>query len=185
VAEQHGYDLIMYNTEARADKERKCINLLIQGRVDGIVGVFFHVTARDLINLLIQGRVDGIVGVFFHVTARDLLTALEQNIFVVRLEAREKAVGTWPLDNIFVDNIAAARTATTYLIEQGHTHIGMLASQNGPSQFRLQGYREALKEHNLPVNDDLIRIGSFNADGGYETVQQLLELDRRPSAGLN
>ncbi len=158
VAEQHGYDLIMYNTEARADKERKCINLLIQGRVDGIVGVFFHVTARDLV------------------------TALEQNIFVVRLEAREKAVGTWPLDNIFVDNIAAARTVTTYLIEQGHTHIGMLASQDGPSQFRLQGYRDALQEHNLPVNDDLIRIGSFNADGGYETVQQLLELDRRPSA---
>jgi LacI family transcriptional regulator len=158
VAEQHGYDLMMYNTDSNADKERKCIDLLLQGRVDGLIGVFFHVTARDL------------------------LPALEQNISVVRLEAREKPTGTWPLDNVFVDNIAAAQTATAYLIEQGHTRIGMLASQDGPSRFRLQGYRDALQKHRLPTDPELIRVGKFNADGGYETMQQLLKLDRRPTA---
>jgi LacI family transcriptional regulator len=158
VAEQHMHDLIIYNTEARAEKERKCIDLLIQGRVDGLVGVFFHVTARDL------------------------LPAFEQNIFVVRLEAREKSIGAWPLDNIYVDNVAAARTATTYLIEQGHVRIGMLASQDGPSQFRLQGYRDALQEHNLLIDPELICVGRFDADGGYETMGQLLALDAHPTA---
>jgi LacI family transcriptional regulator len=158
VAEQHGYDLMMYNTDSNADKERKCIDLLLQGRVDGLVGVFFHVTARDL------------------------LPALEQSIYVVRLEARERPTGPWPLDNIYVDNIAASQTATTYLIEQGHARIGMLASQDGPSQFRLQGYRTALQDHRLPIDAELIRVGKLNAEGGYETMQQLLKLDQRPTA---
>jgi LacI family transcriptional regulator len=158
VAEQYGYDLMMYNTDSNAEKERKCIDLLLQGRADGLVGVFFHVTARDL------------------------LPALERNIFVVRLEAREKPTGPWPLDNIFLDNTAAAQTATTYLIQHGHTRIGMLANQDGPSQFRLQGYRNALQDHSLPIDPELIRVGEFNADGGYRTMQQLLDLDRRPTA---
>ncbi len=158
VTERHGYDLMMYNTNSDVDKERKCIDLLLQGHVDGLVGVFFHVTARDL------------------------LPALEQNICVVRLEAREKPTGTWPLDNIFVDNIAAARTATSYLIEQGHTCIGMLASHDGPSQVRVQGYRNALQEHDLPADSRLIVVGEFNADGGYETMHQLLQVKQRPTA---
>jgi len=158
VAEQHRYDLMMYNTDSDADKERRCIDLLVQGRVDGLIGVFFHVTARDL------------------------LPALERNIFVVRLEAGEKPTGPWPLDNIFVDNTAAAQAATTYLIQRGHTRIGMLANQDGPSQYRLQGYRNALQAHHLPVGPELIRVGRFDTEGGYETMQQLLALDRRPTA---
>ena len=66
VADQHGYDLIMYNSDGAADKERKCIHSVEQGRVDGVVGVFFHTGAHALAALL------------------------EQGIFVVRLEAMRK-----------------------------------------------------------------------------------------------
>jgi LacI family transcriptional regulator len=158
IAEQHGYDLIMYNTDGNAEKERKCLQSVQQGRVDGIVAVLFHVTAKDLLPLL------------------------ERNIAVVRLEARPKPPGPLPLDNLYVDNSAAARTAVSYLIERGHTRIGMIAGERGPGQMRLHGYEQALADHQIPYDDRLVQTGGFTVKGGYQDAQTLLALDPRPSA---
>lgn len=158
VAERHGYDLMIFNTDSREDKERKYLNALIQGRVDGLVGVFFHVTARDLVPLL------------------------EQHIHIVRLEAMGKPAGAWPLDNIYVDNILASKSAVTYLIDKGHRRIGMLASPDGPARFRIEGYHSALRAQGLPVDDSLICTGKLDEEGGYATMQMLLNLKVRPTA---
>ncbi len=158
IAEQYGYDLMIFNTDSREEKERKYLNALIQGRVDGLVGVFFHLTAHDLAPLL------------------------EQDIHIVRLEAMGKPAGAWPLDNIYVDNIEAAHNAVSYLIEKGHRRIGMLASPDGPARFRIAGYHSALKTHDLPVDDELIRAGAMDEEGGYVTMQALLSVTPRPTA---
>ena len=65
-AEAHGYDLIVYNTGGIAEKERRCLRSVQQGRVDGVIAVLFHLTARDLVALL------------------------DRDIAVVRLEARKR-----------------------------------------------------------------------------------------------
>ncbi len=93
VVDGHGYDLIMYNTDGTAERERRCLDSMLQGRVDGVVGVFFHLRVPDLAALINQG------------------------IHVVRLEAMPKLPGSLPLDNIFIDNIAASRMAVEHLIE--------------------------------------------------------------------
>jgi LacI family transcriptional regulator len=68
--------------------------------------------------------VDGIIAVLFHQTAKELFPLLDAGIAVVRLEAVPKQTGKYPLDNLYVDNTAAACAAVTYLISQGHTRIG-------------------------------------------------------------
>lgn len=158
VADHHGYDLIMYNTDGIAEKEQKCLRLLQQGRVDGVIGVFFQLTARDLRPLL------------------------ERNIAVVRLEARRQEAGELPLDNLYVDNSAAARTAVAYLIDRGHNKIGMITGQAGPWQTRVLGYRQALAEHHIPLDEILIQSSDFTEKGGYQGMQQLLMLSPRPTA---
>lgn len=158
IAEQHGYDLIMYNTDGNAEKERKCLRSVQQGRVDGIIAVLFHVTAKDLLPLL------------------------ERTIAVVRLEAVPKAVGPQPLDNLYVDNRAAAHTAVSYLLDRGHTRIGMILGERGPGGMRLQGYERALAERQIPYDETLVRTGGFTVTGGYEDAQALLALDPRPTA---
>lgn len=158
VAEQQGYDLIMYNTDGIAEKERKGLRSMLQGRVDGLIAVLFHLTATDLFPLL------------------------ETNIPIVRLEPTRRKIGTYPLDNLYVDNVAAANSAVTYLVQQGHRRIGMIAGQAGPGQFRVQGYQVALVEHQLPANGSLIRSGDFAEEGGYQGMQALLELSPRPTA---
>jgi LacI family transcriptional regulator len=158
VVDKENYDLIIYNTDSSKAKEEKCVNSLLQGRVDGVVGVFFHLSAKDLFPLLKQG------------------------IAVVRLEAGPKKAGDLPLDNLYIDNVAAAKKAVTYLINKGHKRIAMLSSHEGPAQFRLQGYLEALKTHSLKPDKNLIFNGSFNETGGYDATQKLLSLKILPTA---
>jgi LacI family transcriptional regulator len=152
--------LIVYNTSGVAEKERRCLRSVQQGRVDGVIGVFFHMTARDLVALLDRG------------------------IAVVRLEAKKKEASKYdlPLDNLYVDNVAAARTAVDYLIGRGHTRIGMLDGQRGPGRARVLGYHQALAQHGIAVDQDQIRDGDFSEDGGYRAMRELLGLSPRPTA---
>ena len=158
VVDENGYDLIMYNTDGSKEKEHRCVQSLLQGRVDGLIGVFFHLSAKDLFPLI------------------------EQNLHVVRFEATYRKAGPRPLDNIYVDNIAAATEMVNYLIDKGHKNIGMLTSNDGPAQNRTIGYKAAVRQHGLLLNPEWIQEGEFNDIGGYRALNGLLEQKEYPSA---
>jgi LacI family transcriptional regulator len=159
VAEARGYDLMIYNTDGVVDKERKCLQALLHGRVDGVIGVFFHLTARELRPLA------------------------ERNVAIVRLENRAQEVGELPIDNLFVDNAAAARAAVEHLIERGHRRIGIIAGQTGPRGVRVRGYREALANAGIALDEDLIQLGdAFTEAGGHVGMRRMLALSPRPTA---
>ena len=158
VAEIHGYNLITCNTDGIEEKELRYLGLAEQGRVDGLVAVLFHVSAHRLRALL------------------------ERGIAIVRLEPARKDVGPLPLDNIYVDNAAAAQAATSYLIERGHRTIAMLAGQNGPQQRRVLGYRQALVAHGLAVDEALIRGDGFKEENGYHAMREVLKHAPCPTA---
>jgi LacI family transcriptional regulator len=155
-AEAHGYDLLIYNTDGIRAKEQKYLERLLEGRVDGIVGIFFHLTAREFLPLF------------------------ERNIAIVRIEARPQATGPWPLDSLFVDNVAAARAATDYLLDKGHRKVAMIAGNAGPHSTRVQGYCDALKATGLPIN--IVSGREFSEAQGYESTRRLLRRARPPSA---
>lgn len=158
VVDRGGYDLVMYNTDGLAAREEKSIRSLLQGRVDGVIGVFFHSSVRNLAPLL------------------------EHHVAVVRLEATAKRTGPLPLDNIFVDNIAAARHAVAYLVERGYQRIAMLTNEPGPGQPRVVGYRAALAGCGRDAPDDYVQIGAFTVEGGAASMQRLLDLTPQPDA---
>ncbi len=158
VAQAHGYNLITCNTDGNASNEHTYLRLAHEGRVDGLVGVFFHVTTVHLRPLLDRG------------------------IAVVRLEPTCKRTGHLPLDNIYVDNTGAAHAATTYLIERGHRRIAMLAGQSGPQQARVRGFLRAIIENGLPQDDGLIQGSGFTENDGYSDMQLILERSPRPTA---
>lgn len=158
-AEAAGYDVMIYNTDGVAEKERKCVQALLHGRVDGVIAVFFHLTVRELRPLA------------------------ERGVALVRLESRAQERGELPIDTLFVDNVAAARAATSHLIERGHRRIGLLAGQTGPRGQRVRGYRDALADRGLGIDEDVIQLGdAFTERGGYEGMRRLLALRDRPTA---
>ena len=154
-AESNGYDVLIYNTDGLFAKERRCLDLLLEGRVDGVIGVFFHITAVDLRPLL------------------------ERKIGVVRIEANPKKIGPWPLDNLFVDNVGGAQAATQYLIQRGHRRIAMIAGAGGPERNRVSGYLQALNEAGL--EPQLVSHGDFNEESGYRLTKEILG-GARPTA---
>jgi LacI family transcriptional regulator len=159
VAEQRGFDLVMYNTDGVAEKEQKSLRSVQQGRVDGVIVVLFGLTARALFPLL------------------------ETGVAVVRLESARKQGGIYPLDNLFVDYAAAARAAVTYLVEHGHRRVGLLAGgqEAPPREARALGYWQVLADAGIPADETLIRSGGFQAEGGYDGTLELLQLPEPPT----
>lgn len=156
-AEERGYEVIIYNTHGSQEREAKYLQSVQQGRVDGVIGVFFYTRARDLIPLF------------------------EKNVPVVRLEVRQHSSGEWPLDSIFVDNTRAAYTAVSYLVSKGHTEIAMITGPGGPRNARRDGYLLALKEHSPQIEANVVEVDNYNEMGGYRGMQMLLAA-RRPGA---
>ncbi|MBZ0302418.1 MAG: substrate-binding domain-containing protein, partial [Anaerolineae bacterium] len=72
--------------------------------------------------------------------------------------------------------------AVAHLIEKGHRRIGMLAGHEGPTHFRVSGYRTALEKHGIPVVPELIQAGDFNEQGGYQAMRALLSRPSHPTA---
>ena len=87
-----------------------------------------------------------------------------------------------PLDNIYIDNIAASRSAVEFLIKKGHTRVAMLSSHEGPARFREMGYREGLHARGIDFDAALLNYGAYSEDGGYDTMSALLRRVIRPSA---
>jgi len=86
------------------------------------------------------------------------------------------------LDNLFVDNVAAALAAVTHLIERGYRRIGLLTADDGPGASRFTGYRDALMAHGMAYESSLVVQGEFMEGGGYQAMQKLLAQTPRPDA---
>ena len=130
-----------------------------------------------------QIRVDGVFGSFFHVQPDDLRPLIEKNIAVVSLVAAREPVPDFPLDVLYVDNVAGACTAVTYLVEHGHTRIAMIGGlEVAVGQKRTEGYRQALAQCGIPIAHELVRHGDFTEAGGYREMQALLQITPRPTA---
>jgi DNA-binding LacI/PurR family transcriptional regulator len=61
------------------------------------------------------------------------------------------------VDHITTDNFQGAYTLTEYLIQKGHRKIAItLSTLFSTERERLRGYKQALLDHNLPVEESII-----------------------------
>ena len=127
-----------------------------------------------------QGRVDGVIGVFFTLRAADFKPLVDAGVPVVRIESSKKRGGEIAIDDIFVDSYAAAFAMTQYLIGRGHERIAMVAGRGGPQGVRVEGYRTALSEAGRTpyvVIDD-----EFSETGGMRAATTVLASGYAPTA---
>jgi LacI family transcriptional regulator len=69
-------------------------------------------------------------------------------------------------------------------LKEGHQRIGVVTgpADHVSSKQRLLGYRHALLEAGIRVDDELIREGRFDVQSGSEQAKVLLQLRQRPTA---
>jgi LacI family transcriptional regulator len=138
---------------------------------------------RELLymDLLIQKQVDGVLLVPTGKQAELAATLRTRNIPVVVID---RDVPDAPIDRAHIDNIAGADLATRHLLDLGHRRIGYIGGPPhlSPVPDRSAGYRQALHEAGIPIDEQLVVDGNFRDVGGYTGAQALLALANPPTA---
>lgn len=79
--------------------------------------------------------------------------------------------------SIGIDNILSAKESTQYLIDKGHRNIAILLGEKndvGISGLRLEGYRKALEENDIPYSEDNVFIGDYDYSGAYKITKEII-----------
>jgi DNA-binding LacI/PurR family transcriptional regulator len=81
------------------------------------------------------------------------------------------------------DNFAIGYQLTQHLIEQGHRKIAFIGvvPEHFVTMDRLNGYKQALQEHGIPCDEQLIVESRFITDNGYDLMKKLLERGKLPT----
>jgi LacI family transcriptional regulator len=149
-AREKNYHIILANTQRDYQKEEEAINLLLAKRVDGLLITPVQ-DRNDDIKKLIEANIP------FVIVGRDF-----ENIEV---------------DAVYNDEVKGGFFATEYLIKKGHKRIAFINGflHKSPAQGRLEGYKKALKEHGIPLDDMMVSVGDIDVEDGYERTKQMLE----------
>jgi len=131
---------------------------------------------------LLQGRkVDGLIICPVGEVSAHIEPVLHKNIPLVIIDRYFPE-----LDCTYVisDNYKGAYDAVSYLIENNHRTIACIQgrARTSVNHERVQGYRDALKKHGLPVDESLIIGESFGKKNGYIGAKILLNRTPRPTA---
>ena len=86
--------------------------------------------------------------------------------------------------SVILDNEEGGFLATEHLIEQGYKKIAILAGPQtlGISNSRLDGYKKAMKKHDIRFDDELVTYCDFNQDFAFYATEELLSSKKRPDA---
>jgi LacI family transcriptional regulator len=148
MAQTRGYNVFLCNSDGNVEQEARILHSMAEHAVDGII--------------IYPGFGGG-----------DNLRAFAEFVPLVAVNCFFDYPGA---SRVMVDTRRGAKLAVNYLIDKGHTAIGMLAGQ-APSlnlMRRVRGYRDALMAHGLPVVTEWILPGSPVVARGVESAQQLL-----------
>jgi DNA-binding LacI/PurR family transcriptional regulator len=85
--------------------------------------------------------------------------------------------------SVDAENREGARDAVMHLIERGHRRIGLINGQleMEAAQARRDGYKQALLEHGIPIESELMVEGFYSQIAAYEAMEHLLDLPRPPT----
>jgi LacI family transcriptional regulator len=85
---------------------------------------------------------------------------------------------------VIATNHIGALAVMEHLLSLGHRRIGFIGGRPDLQSAirRLQGYKDSLRQANIPFDPNLVQIGDFTQETGYRCAQKLLALPGRPTA---
>lgn len=162
IAYDRGYHVIITQTHESYDREKINIQHLASRSVDGLL-VSLSAETTDTLHLQNLHK-RGLPMVFFDRITDDIET-----------------------HKVIANNQQGAFQATEHLIEAGYKRIAHLTSSDhlSISIERLQGYKQALEKHMIPVNEAYIKYcphGGMFYDEVENSIRELMNLPEKPDA---
>jgi len=158
-AKEHGYNTLMHPCNLACDKDsQEILNLVLQHLVDGFIFTPPADNAQHLLEKLIQ-----------------------RDIPFVRLTPSDRQS---PLPYVTATDRQGAFDMTKYLIELGHRRIAYI---HGPQEQRaahdrFAGYKCALQEAGVEVDETMIEYGDDHFQSGYQAALNLINRTPIPTA---
>ncbi len=78
------------------------------------------------------------------------------------------------IPSVISDDFGGAFSLTEYLISMGHRRIAHIGGGDDlTAKQRLSGWREALKKHQIEVDESLVMVNSYSRDWGYYAAREM------------
>ncbi|MEY4384728.1 MAG: hypothetical protein RLY20_11 [Verrucomicrobiota bacterium] len=156
-----GYELVLAHTHNKTEREAACIQRLMARRVDGLlIAPVYRLANEDRVyrDLKANGTPTVILG--------------------------HRAPFCSDFTNAECDDEPAAYAVTKHLLELGHRRIAFFA---GPpitpwTRERFEGYRRALREANMDVDDRLVFQAGRSIEDGAAAALQMINEEVKPTA---
>lgn len=163
IAEKNGLAILYCNTGKSEAREKRALKMLRQQRIKGLIitptteGKYSDGYAQDFKNLIDDLRVPVIL--------------LDRDVDP-----------SW--SGVFTDSYRGAYICTKLLIDSGHKKIGIVTGDLtlGIAKKRLEGYKGAMNDAKLPIQDKYIYEGDFEEYKAYEVTKELLQDSDKPTA---
>lgn len=152
VADSNGYNVIMCISNESLEKEAHTLEMLSNGTIDGFVlSISEEAQKEHEYNHFKEIITEGTPIVLFDRTTDEL-----------------------DCDKVIVDDFDSALDSTQYLIDSGCKNIALISTIDNLSigKLRLEGYLQALKNNNLPINENII-LRTDSSDGLNEKVEAI------------
>lgn len=136
---------------------------------------------KELVTALLQRRVDGLLIVPASDDHRYLQAELSMGTPIVFLDRPPARIKT---DQVLFDNSGGARRAVDELAAAGHRRIGVIGPDASIYTIaqRLQGFREAMADAHLPVDEGLLALDAHDPEGATAAAERMLSMRRPPTA---
>jgi len=159
IANTNGYHILLYQSNESPKYEMKAIETFIGARVDGILASI----AKETFD-------------FEH-----YLELKSTNIPLVFFDRSKDSLN---IPSVVIDDFKGAYIATEHLLAQGYKRIAHISGQQHLKIFkdRLEGYKAALIDHKIAIDDCLIYKGDVSIDAGKKAVDYFFDLPKPPDA---
>jgi len=154
IARQHGYMVILCDSQEDYKTGIEVFNVLLEKRVDGIILIGGIVPRKELVKYL-----------------------TDKHPFIVVIERDYNIPG---IATVIVDAVKGGYSATKHLLDLGYSKVGIITVPMDDDYIqgsfgRFDGYKLALQENNISFNSSLVKQGDFTFKGGYKAMQQFIK----------
>ncbi|MFH1846822.1 MAG: LacI family DNA-binding transcriptional regulator [Candidatus Omnitrophota bacterium] len=84
--------------------------------------------------------------------------------------------------SVILDDFNGGYDGAMFLIESGHTHIGVIRGYRWDIEERFNGFKQAIKDNGIALNYDFILRGDAKARTGFSCMKKMLKKKKKPTA---
>lgn len=163
-ARDHGYIAIICTGQMDETREQEYIRYLLSRQIEGLILCCYTSIMKN----------------------RQIVKDIASKVPIV---VTDQPPMNLPVSSVHADGYGGFAKLVSYLIDKGHTRIGILRSKHTYpcGEARFQAYMDTMAKAGRVIHQEWIAKTAFTAAGGYNATAGILQTEERPTAiiGVN